>query len=609
MNLEVTKTINKAAVAKLHKLAEQLPESRRNAWLTSMFRMLTTQDDDVLKTIKYNQKPVGVREFMESPFYLGKKGDIYPAVMIELEKMNCGDYDEVVCTGGIGAAKTSVALYSTAYQIYLLSCLRNPHREFALDRNSEIKIIIQSLNAKLAKGVDYERFRDMIEQSPYFQRHFPFEKDIESALMFPNRIELEPLSGTETGAIGQNIIGGIIDEVNFMSVVENSKLATDGTTYDQAHALYNTIARRRKSRFMKMGGKIPGILFLVSSRKVPGQFTDVKEEEAKTNPRIYIYDKRTWDIKPEGTYSGEKFRIFLGDELRKPRILADDEVVPDSDDSLIDHVPVEYLDEFQRDITKAIRDIAGRSTMAIHPYMVEREKILSNFGKVPLKIMQPKVNFINNRPKLIKGSKFDPRWPRWIHIDLGLRSDNAGVSMAHVPEFITVNRGDHSEVLPVIEFDFNIAVEAPKNGEIEFSEIRGLIYRLRDLGVPIRWVSLDSFQSADTMQILRQKGFSVGYVSVDTTMVPYDMYKQALYDGRAPTPSNPLLQQEILSLERDMKKGKIDHPPKGSKDVADSAAGCVYGLTTRREIWSMHKVPLTQALSVVQAVEAARETK
>ena len=121
----------------------------------------------------------------------------------------------------------------------------------------------------------------MIEGSPYFLKHYPFDKQIITKLVFPNRVEVTPVAGNETAAIGQNVMGGLIDELNYMAVVEKSRVAVDKGTYDQAILVYNSIARRRKSRFMD-NGKLPGILCLVSSKKYPGQFTDQKVAEAQT---------------------------------------------------------------------------------------------------------------------------------------------------------------------------------------------------------------------------------------------------------------------------------------------------------------------------------------
>ena len=549
-------------------------------------------DDSLTKALRYKLPPVTVKEFIQSKFYMGKGDEVYAEVMDQLVELNSGKYDEAVLTGGIGSGKTTVALYSQAYQLYLLSVMRSPHAVFGLDSSSEIKIVFQNLNIHLARGVDYARFRDMIERSPYFQRHFMFNKDVNSKLQFPNRIEVEPVSGSETASIGQNVIGGIIDEVNFMSVSENSARASDGGTYDQAIELYNTIARRRKSRFMK-AGQMPGLLCLVSSKKTPGQFTDRKEDEAKTNPRIFVYNKRVWDIKPS-SFNGQKFQVFVGDETRKPRIYGEDELVPANERDYVDHIPIEFISEFKDDITKALRDIAGRSTLAISPFMPDMERVTQNFGKRKSLCIDERVDFTTVRPRILPTLITNRECKRFVHLDLAIRGDSAGVVIGHVPRFTKVKRDEVFETLPVIEIDLVLEVYAPKGGEIEFSNIRRLLYKLREMGLPINWVTLDSFQSVDTMQILRSEGFITGYQSMDTTMVPYLMTKTALYDGRVPMGKNQKLQTELLTLERDFGKNKIDHNAHGSKDLADALAGVVYGLTMRKEVWLSHGVnPVT----------------
>jgi hypothetical protein len=554
-------------------------------------------DDRVTRMLRYKTEPVSVLEFLCGKFYMGKGHEIYPPVMQELVELNSGKYDEAVLTGGIGSGKTTVALYSQAYQLYQLSCLRNPHGLFGLDSSSEIKVIFQNIKEKLARAVDYDRFRDMIEGSPYFQRHFMFDKDLQSKLVFPNRIEVEPVSGSETASIGQNVIGGIIDEINFMAVVKDSKQSSDGGTYDQAIELYNTIARRRKSRFMQ-NGQMPGLLCLVSSKKTPGQFTDIKEEEARTNPRIFVYDKRVWDIKPT-SFTGEKFPVFIGDESRQPKVLEPSEV-QGYDPKFVDHIPVEFRQEFRDDITKALRDIAGKSTMAIHPFMPDVERVSLNFGKRKSVIEQERVDFVGLRPVLFPKLITSPNKRRFAHIDLSLTGDSAGLVIGHCPGFMTITREEVQEVLPIIAIDCALEISPPPSGEIEFANIRRVLYRLRELGLPITWVTLDSFQSADTMQILRAQSFVTGYQSMDTSIVPYQLLKSALYDGRVPMPVHSKLKRELLTLERDFKKGKIDHPSKGSKDVSDALAGVVHGLTMRREIWAENGVDPISSPSVFQ---------
>lgn len=519
----------------------------------------------------------------------------------------------VFVTGNTG--KSTIALYSTAYQLYLLSCMKSPHQSFGLDPSSEIVFIFQSINARLAKAVDYDRFRTMIAKSPYFKEHFPFNKDLESELIFPNRIIVKPVTGATTGAIGQNVIGGVIDEMNFMAVVENSKSSADGGTFDQAMELYNSIARRRKSRFMAQG-KLPGLLCLVSSKRYPGQFTDKKEEESKREleltgkTTIYIYDKRTWDIKPEGTFSGKWFKVFIGDEGRKPRILSAEDEVAEEDLHLIVDVPEEYRLEFESDIMNALRDVAGVSTLAKHPFIVDRDSIRDAMRKDNILFGREKVDFVETKLQIITKEIVQPDLPRFVHCDLALSGDSAGLAIGTVRGFHTKNMDGVVEMMPRIWIDAVLEISPPKGGEIQLFKVREVIHALKKSGMNIRWITFDSFQSADSMQLLRQAGYSVGYQSIDTSTAPYDFLKNALYDRRISIPNHPKLALELGSLEKDVKKNKIDHPAHSSKDISDALAGVVIGLTMRREIWALHEVPLGAIPpSVVAALKAKDKMK
>jgi hypothetical protein len=149
-----------------------------------------------------------------------------------------------------------------------------------------------------------------------------------------------------------------------------------------------------------------------------------------------------------------------------------------------------------------------------------------------------------------------------------------------------------------------LEVKPPRNGEIEFEDIRTLFYKLRDQGMNLKWISFDTFQSVDSMQILRQKGFITGERSMDKTSLPYDVTKTAFYDGRVKAPKHDKALSEIVRLERDPQSGKIDHPPHFSKDCADAVAGVVFGLTYRREPWVRYSVPIKRSLEeVVRAIE------
>lgn len=558
--------------------------------------------------------PVGFQEFVESPKYLNQPGVLYPKVMEEGIELNSGKYVECVLTGGIGTGKTTLAVFSTAYQIYWLSCFKNPHRMWELSPADEIVIVLQSLNATLAADVDYKRLRNLISMSPYFRDHFPFDKDRESQMLFPNHIVVKPVSGADTAIIGQNVIGGVMDEVNFMALTEKSKMVRDGGVFDQAAQLYDAIHDRRASRFM-VQGRLPGMLCLVSSKQYPGEFTDRKMDEAAKEKRetgktkIFVYDKCEWDVKPASKFTGEWFTIFLGDETRKPYVCTEEQAasVPETEKHLYKQIPLEYRPAFERNMLKAIRDIAGHSTFALHPYILEPEKVQACFGKVGSILSRDSCDF-----KLTTVAAYPRRFrhldqPRFVHLDLSMTGDSTGVACGYVRRFVRILRsGTVVEMLPEIVYDFVLEVVPPKNGEIQFANIRELLYNLRKLGLPIKWVSMDTFQSTDTKQILAQQGFITGIRSLDVDTKGYDIAKQALMDGRLVAPEHQRAMMEFIRLERDPVSQKVDHPVHFSKDCSDAMAGVAWGLTMQREIWAMHDIPLTmQVPTMIQGAQRA----
>lgn len=563
------------------------------------------------KYAQYSHKPVSLRDFIErkdmmNAYHPDGRPIVWPLVMDDLEAMNDGTYQEVVLTGGIGVAKTTLALYSIAYQLYLLSCMKSPHERFDLDPASEILIIFQSATATLARIVDYQRFRGMIDNAPYFQNHFPCDKDIKSEMVFPRRIIVRPVSGVATAAIGQNVIGGVIDELNYMVVVEKSAVSTDKGIYDQAMENYNSIARRRSSRFKKMG-ELPGLLCLVSSTRYPGEFTDHKIAEAKAGKPIYVYNKRLWDIRPD-KFGEARFHVFIGDASRKPRILGSDEEIDVRDRDLVISIPEDERDAFEKDIINALREVAGVATQARCPFFMNTNLLAAAFGHHRTILNRTSVDFSRTELQYFIKQFVRPYEKRCVHVDLAVTGDSVGIACGFVDKFVRITRGGGVvEILPKIHIDFTLRVTPPPNDEIQFDKVRSLLYLLRKEGLNIQWVSFDSWQSTYLMQLLRQQGFIATMVSCDVDSVPYDFLKGAIYDGRVEAPKDDFCQQELSWLEKDPKTGKIDHPPHGSKDVADAMAGTVYGLTMKRIIWSDHDVQPIQIPQYIQQMVAKRK--
>ena len=77
------------------------------------------------------------------------------------------------------------------------------------------------------------------------------------------------------------------------------------------------------------------------------------------------------------------------------------------------------------------------------------------------------------------------------------------------------------------------------------------------------------------IQILKSNGIEAETLSVDRDTKAYDTIKAMLHTQRFDCYSHPILEKEYKMLEL-VKGKKVDHPPSGSKDVADAVAGVCY---------------------------------
>ncbi len=250
--------------------------------------------------------------------------------------------------------------------------------------------------------------------------------------------------------------------------------------------------------------------------------------------------------------------------------------------------------------------------MAMHPWMPNLAAVEANFGRSTSILNSGQCDFKTSVLRVMPDRIRHHMIPRMAHIDLGLTSDAAGLCMGHVRGFKRVKRmeGFH-ELLPVIVIDFLLRAPPPPGDEVQFWKLRDLLYTLRDkAGVNLKWVTFDSWHSYDSRQVLRKRGFMTGEISMDKTMNPWSICKTALYDGRVWAPAHPPCQGELRALEIDRKKGKIDHRPGGSKDVADALCGVIFGLSTRREIWLAHGIsPMEIPDDILAAASKVREDK
>jgi hypothetical protein len=407
--------------------------------------------------------------------------------------------------------------------------------------------------------------------------------------------------------LGEGVFSAAFDEMNFYAIVEKSKQNPEGATYDQAATLYNRMSRRLKSR-LNARGTLPGHLWMISSARYPNDFTERKAVEALQDKSIFVRQYSAWETKPKGQFMAETFRVEVGDVTRRSRVLDDSEdgINPER----VIEVPLDFKEQFEKDPDAAVRDFAGIPVLSIRPFIGRREMItqMMQEGKrdglqhpftgftVTLQdehdhLLPERLDWVEDEPdprtkKLIidlktKLPKQSLRMgPYYAHIDLSRTIDATGFAVVHVVGSKNVSRGfgreRKYEQRPMIRVDLALEIVAPLHGEILISSVRELLYQLRDLGMMFNKVSYDTWGSVESIQILHGEGFDAEPLSVDKDSTPYEMLKEAIYDGRLVCYDMPILAMELATVRRDDKTGKIDHPPAGKKDVADALAGAVW---------------------------------
>lgn len=177
-----------------------------------------------------------------------------------------------------------------------------------------------------------------------------------------------------------------------------------------------------------------------------------------------------------------------------------------------------------------------------------------------------------------------PLSPRAVHADLSLSGDSIGICIAHIASFDDEGR-------PLIEVDALGRVHPPRFGQIDLNSIYKLVLAWQQANLPISYFSCDGFQSAAVLQRVSKLGIHTGMLSVDQTSVSdpcaaYEALRISVAEGRVKFPADEKVVEELLALELDRKKMRVDHPPNGSKDSADVPAGAVYRLT-QIPVWQL----------------------
>jgi hypothetical protein len=563
--------------------------------------------------------PVTIDEFVDSKEFLaGVEFDIWPTLRGDLRRLNpdvlIGEQPITLgmLGGATGTGKSHLATGTTAYQVYLTTCFDVPQRLFGLTPMTTIVFMLQSVSPTITKRVLYDPFRKMFTSMEYVKRWCEWNNKKERVLELGNNVQIIPAAASLQALLGQAIAGAVLDETNFMQIVEASKQVPGdqgmGGHFDQAEVVFSNIERRRIRSFTTRGVSIGSIL-AVSSTRYKNDFLDRKidemervyEEEPKGSPKNFlVFRHKQYEVNPRfasGKYP--TFRLLVGTDEYSSRVLEDYEVAGTHYPSgaHILNIPLPYKVQFKKDPDAALRDVVGIATDAITPWFRRRHKIADAMTRGlerGLKQWTLKDEYelaVDGMPEWDEESLPSPALRarrHYIHVDLSKNKDKCGIGIVRHDGFVNQpSDADPTimEVLPKLTVVVALGLQPSIVHELDIAEVRGFVLKLTRLGINVQSLTFDNFASHESIQMVRKFGIHSDLVSVDRSTEPWEAARDMIYQDRLDIqPNCELLQVELNTVEYVPTKDKVDHPPRGTKDVADSVVGAITGALNDRTI-------------------------
>ena len=541
--------------------------------------MSTTFNDflEVLKDSVFEEKPVDVKTFVESPNYLGQPqlseiqyniveamSQIYYKKDLE-DLMGTNDggayYDkytknEIILQLGKGSGKDFTSTVGCAYLVYKLLCLKDPAKYFGKPSGDAIDLINVAINAQQAKNVFFKGFKTKIESSPWFAGKFYAKAD---SVEFNKAITVYSGHSERESHEGLNLILAVLDEISGFA----SEVGVANEQGKTAENIYKAFRGSVDSRFPDLGK-----VALLSFPRYVGDFISKRYEDVIAEKEI-IEKKHTFIINPALPEDNpdNTFEINWDEDYIKsykfPGVLAIKRPTWEVN-------PTRKIEDFKlsffTDPGDALMRFACKPTYSSDAFFKQRDKL-----EKCMSLRNP----IDNNKRFDSSFKPDPEKIYYIHADLAQKHDKCAVAIAHVDKWVNVQvLKDYEQISPVVIVDAVAWWEPKVEGPVNLSDVKNWIINLRRQGFNIGMVTFDRWQSFDIQQELKAVGIRTDTVSV--AKKHYEDFAMLIYEERVAMPLIPLLLEEMGELKIINDK-KVDHPRKKSKDLADAVCGAVFG--------------------------------
>ena len=563
----------------------------------------TSDSYNQLLLVDYREIPVDIYTFLHDKKYLGRglideegRYTLFKYWEDLLIKIYPDPLKPPICntlalTGAIGIGKSTVAVIIGLYELYRLLCLRNPYVFYHIMNNDVITFALLNITMDASARVGWSKIQNLLQMSDWFLANGSLTRSIQPEWKSKDgKVELIFGSRTEH-IIGRAVMWCFIDEISFQpnQDVEMQK--------KKAQDLVSAATTRMQSRFMR-NNIDPTILVIASSKRTEQSYMEtwIAKKKEQENKSTIIVDEPQWVIRDDKK-SKDVFKVAIGNKFMNSEIIPDsateDDInyYKDRGYTLID-VPIGYKTNFIDDIDRALNEVAGISNTELSNFISGERINAAKLSEIE-NIFTKDVIEVGNNPNdatqyydyfdLSKIPQGMLSKPLFIHLDMSISGDKTGIAGVWI-------KGKNDSGEPIYQLAFSVSIKAPKGNQVSFEKTRQFIYYLKSKGFKIKYITMDTFQSADMLQVLKGAKFNCEILSVDRvdksdvgsmpTCKPYIFLKNAIYEKKLllPQKGTQLLTSELVGLERNNNSGKIDHSPRGinSKDQADAVCGATY---------------------------------
>jgi hypothetical protein len=531
---------------------------------------------EALKDEQFEETPVDVKTFVESPDYLSqpplsqiqydiveamsqiyKKEDLQNLLGTEKGAKHYDKYtkNEIILQLGKGSGKDHTSTVACAYIVYKLLCLKDPARYYGKPSGDAIDIINVAINAEQAKNVFFKGFKNKIEKSPWFAGRYDPKVN---SIGFDKSITVYSGHSERESHEGLNLFMAVLDEISGFA----TEVGTGNEQGKTADNIYKAFRGTVDSRFPDLGKVV-----LLSFPRYNGDFISKRYEEVIMEKEV-IERRHTFTINeelPEGP--DNQFEIVWEEDhiisYKYPKMFALKRPTWEVN-------PTRKIEDFKiaflTDIGDAMMRFLCTPTYSSDAFFKQRDKL-----EKCMTLRNP----LDTHRRFDPGFKPDPEKVYYIHADLAQRHDKCAVAIAHVERWVNIQViKDYQQVAPVVVVDAVAWWEPKVEGPVDLSEVKKWIINLRREGFNIGMVTFDRWQSFDIQQELKAVGMRTDTVSV--AKKHYEDLAMMIYEERIAMPMIPLLLEELGELKI-MKNNRVDHPRKKSKDLADAVCGAVFG--------------------------------